>query len=148
MLGVSFALLASTLTLAQHDMQGMSNLGGMQLMTKPENNEVLGKAPQTLTLEFESDVRLVKLALKEAKQGEILIDFRYTPTASKHYSQKLPALAVANFYKVEWAALRASGELVKGSFYFSFGENAKPPSHYMEQMDHQMLIPSPDYRLL
>ncbi len=147
-LSVVFALLGSTLTLAQHDMHGMSNVAGLKLKTMPANDAVLAKAPSSIMLDFESDVRLVKLALKETRQGEILIDFRYTPSAGKHYLQKLPKLAAANYYKVEWAALKAGGDLVKGSFYFSFGEDAKPASHYMEQMDHQMLVPSPDYRLL
>jgi methionine-rich copper-binding protein CopC len=129
-------------------MHGMSNSGDLLDSSMPADDAVLAKAPQSLMLNFSSEVRLVKLALKETKQGEILIDFRYDPTAAMRYMQALPSLAAANYYKVEWAALKASGELVKGSFYFSFGDDAKPPSEYMNDMDHEMMIMAPDYRLL
>jgi len=148
-LSLLLSLLGGSVVLGQHTMPGMSNSGGLQLSTMPADDEVLAKAPQSIMLNFESEVRLVKLALKETKQGEILIDFRYSPAASMHYMQALPALAAADYYKVEWAALDAKGALVKGSFYFSFGSDAKPASSYMEEMDHDMqMIMSPDYRLL
>ena len=142
-----FSLFGSSIALAQHDMHGMSNGGGLLASTMPVDDEVLAKAPQSLMLNFEDDVRLVKLALKETEQGEILIDFRFDPAAGKHFMHSLPQLAAAEYYKVEWAALDSNGELVKGSFYFSFGEGAQPPSTYIEEMDHQMIM-SPDYRLL
>lgn len=129
-------------------MHGMSNSGDLLASSMPADNEVLAKAPQSIMLNFASEVRLVKLALKETKQGEILIDFRYDPSAAMRYMQTLPMLAAADYYKVEWAALKASGELVKGNFYFSFGDDAKPPSEYMNDMDHEMMIMAPDYRLL
>ena len=43
-----------------------------------------------------------------------------------NYAQPLPVLASANYYVVEWAAFDASNTLVKGVFYFSFGDNATP----------------------
>lgn len=147
-LGLLFSFLSSSVVLGQHAMPGMSHQGGLQLSTMPADNEVVAKAPASIMLNFESEVRLVKLALKETQQGEVLIDFRYSPAAGMYYSQPLPVLAAANYYKVEWAVLDASGELIKGSFYFSFGDDAEPPSFYMEGMDHQMQIISPDYRLL
>lgn len=147
-LSLLFSLLGSSMALGQHAMPGMSSQGGLQLSTMPADDEVIAMAPQSIMLNFQSKVRLVKLALKETKQGEILIDFRYNPAAGMHYTQPLPVLAAADYYKVEWAALDASGELVKGSFYFSFGDDAEPPSSYMEGMGHQMQVISPDYRLL
>ncbi|MBL4572536.1 MAG: copper resistance protein CopC [Gammaproteobacteria bacterium] len=148
LLFISFLFLSS-LTLAQpHEMHGISNSGGLLDSNMPADNEVLAKVPQSIMLNFSSEVRLVKLALKETKQGEILIDFRYDPTAAMRYMHTLPRLEAADYYKVEWAALKASGELVKGSFYFSFGDDAKPPSEYLNEMDHEMMIMSPDYRLL
>lgn len=150
LLSISFvlSLLFSPLLSAQHAMHGMSNSGDLLASSMPADNEVLAKAPQTIMLNFASEVRLVKLALKETKQGEILIDFRYDPAAAMRYMQTLPILAKADYYKVEWAALKASGELVKGNFYFSFGDDAKAPSEYMNEMDHEMMIMAPDYRLL
>ena len=147
-LSLLFSLLSSSVVLGQHAMPGMASQDGLQLSTMPADNEVIAKAPLSIMLNFESEVRLVKLALKETKQGEILIDFRYSPVAGMHYTQPLPTLAAADYYKVEWAALDASGKLVKGSFNFSFGDDAQPPSSYMKGMDHEMQITSPDYRLL
>lgn len=148
MIGFMISLLSSSTLLAQHTMPGMSGGTGLHVSTMPADDAVLAKAPESIMLNFQTEVRLVKLALKETRQGEILIDFRYNPTASMHYTQPIPPLAAANYYKVEWAALDRSGKLVKGSFYFSFGENAQSPSSYMEGMDHNMQIISPDYRLL
>lgn len=146
--GFLIALLGSSALLAQHAMPGMSNGEGLRVSTMPADDAVIARAPDSIMLNFESEVRLVKLALKETRQGEILIDFRYNPKAGKHFTQPLPFLAAADYYKVEWAALDRLGKLVKGSFYFSFGEDAQPPSSYMEGMDHNMQIISPDYRLL
>ncbi|MEX0962868.1 MAG: copper resistance protein CopC [Pseudohongiellaceae bacterium] len=146
--GFLCVLLDSSAVLAQGDMHSMTKHGGLHVSTMPANNEVIAMAPQKIILDFDSEVRLVKLALKEKTQGEILINFRFDPTSGRHYTQSLPPLLAADYYKVEWAALDASGKLARGSFYFSFGDNAKPPSSYMGEMDHQMQIISPDYRLL
>ena len=148
LLSALYTVLGSPTLLAQHTMPDMDTGHGLQLSTMPADDQVIANSPQSIMLNFESDVRLVKLALKETKQGEILIDFRYNPVAAKHFEQALPALAAANYYKVEWAALDRVGKLVRGSFYFSFGDDAQPPSSYMEGMDHDMQIISPDYRLL
>ncbi|GJM14099.1 MAG: hypothetical protein DHS20C12_25020 [Pseudohongiella sp.] len=148
-LGFVFSLLLGSSALAQpHMMHGMENSGGLLESNMPMDDAVLAKAPQSLMLNFSDEVRLVKLALKETKQGEILINFRYDPSAAMRYMQALPELAAADYYKVEWAAMRGSGELVRGSFYFSFGEDAKPPSEYLGEMKHEMMIMPPDYRLL
>lgn len=142
------SLFISSLALAQHDMHGSMEDAGLFSASMPEDDEVLAEAPQSVMLHFHANVRLVKLALKETVQGQILTDFRYRPKPAMHYVQELPKLAPANFYKVEWAALDKDGKLFKGSFRFSFGEDAKPPSEYMEGMDHDMQIMSPDFRLL
>lgn len=142
------SVLGASAVYAQHTMPGMAMEEGLKVSTMPADDQVIAKAPQSIMLNFETEVRLVKLALKETKQGEILIDFRYDPTAKMHYKQDIPALAAADYYKVEWAALNAAGKLIRGSFYFSFGTDAQPPSTYMHGMDHDMQIISPDYRLL
>jgi methionine-rich copper-binding protein CopC len=129
-------------------MHDMSDDGGVHGETMPANDEVVAKSPESIMLHFESEVRLLKLALKETRQGEIDIGFRHNPTAGVHFMQSLPMLAPADYYRVEWAVLDAGGQLIKGSFYFSFGDDAKPPSYYLDQMEHPDHIMSPDYRLL
>jgi len=139
--------LSSSLSSAQHETHGMSGSG--HVMTMPDNDEILNSAPESITLLFESDVVLLKLALREPGQGKEPIDigFRYRPGAGVRFIQPLPILPIADYYTVEWAAFDANAGLIKGTFYFSFGDNAHPPSAYRNQMEHRMEVLSPDYRL-
>lgn len=136
----------SPLALAQHEMHNMA--ASVELNSMPANDEVLAAAPESLMLHFGSEMRLVKLALKASEHGFVNINFRYNPASGVHFTQSLPALAAANYYTVEWAAFNSDEELLKGAFYFSFGDNARPPSYYRDQMEHMQHIMSPDYRTL
>ena len=149
LLALSSALFSAA-SFAQHGSHGVINTGEGFVATMPHHDQVMAMAPDSIMLQFESSVRLVKLALKEPSQGKEPIDigFRYREGESKHYTQSLPPLPPANYYVVEWAALDSSGQLVKGTFHFAFGKNAMPPSHHIERMNHPDSVPSPDYRLL
>ena len=142
------ALFLSPLLQAQHAMHGMDSSGELSVATMPANNEVLATAPQSIMLQFESDMRLVKLVVKDSEGEFVDIGFRYRPLAGMHFMQEVPALAEADYYRVEWAVLDADGKLIKGNFHFSFGKDARPPSYYLDQMEHPQHIMSPDYRLL
>ena len=135
---------------AQHDMHAMDAGEAKHVATLPMNDAVLERAPESIRISFESDVRLVKLALKEPSQGKEPMDigFRYRPDAAMHFEQELPLLPAADYYVVEWAAFDENSSLVKGTFYFTFGVDAKPPSFYRNDMEHMQNIISPDYRLL
>ncbi len=135
---------------AQHGAHGMPASGNKQVISMPDNDEVLAVAPESVMLHFQSNVRLVKLVLKEPSQGKEPIDigFRYRDGTGVHFVQPLPVLPDADYYFVEWAAFDANSNLIKGAFYFSFGENARPPSFYLDQMMHMDTFISPDYRLL
>ncbi len=152
---VSFAVLllltvASTASFAQHGSHTMSAEGSALLESMPDNDEVLGVAPKSIMLHFDSAVRLVKLVVKDPSKGKDGLDigFRYQGKTGIHYEHPLPDLKDANYYRVEWAAFDSNETLLKGAFHFSFGENALPPSHYLKQMEHPNQIISPDYRLL
>jgi methionine-rich copper-binding protein CopC len=134
---------------AQHGEHGGSSSGHEHVISVPDNDEVLASAPESIMLHFESPVRLVKLVLKEPSQGKepINIGFSYHPSSGVHYLQALPKLQSANYYRVEWAAFDNSDTLIKGTFHFSFGQGANPPSSFLNQMDHPNSILSPDYRL-
>lgn len=137
----------SPLTLAQHEMHNMA--ASVELNSMPANDEVLAAAPESVMLHFGSEMRLVKLALKAPEHGFVNIDFRYNPKSGVHFTQSLPVLAAANYYTFEWAAFNSDEELLKGSFHFSFGDDARPPSYYrgqMEGMDHDAM--PLDYRTL
>ena len=128
----------------------MPGLGQQPVMSMPADDEVLLVSPQSISLHFDSAVRLVKLVVKDPSKGKDGVDigFRYSNEMRAEFVQPLPALAAANYYRVEWAAFDARQRLIKGQFFFSFGKDAKPPSHFMDQMQHRMNIMSPDYRLL
>ena len=133
---------------AQHAMHGMSEMGEAAVQTMPANNAVLASSPDHLMLQFEDEITLVKLAVKNPAGKLVDIGFRFDPKPAMHYMQMLPELEQIDFYSVEWAILKGDGELVKGTFYFSFGPDARPPSYYLEQMDMPAHMMSPDYRLL
>jgi methionine-rich copper-binding protein CopC len=139
----------SPLSWAQHEIHNMP-ADGTHVQTMPENDAVLASAPASIMLQFESEVQLVNLALREPSQGKEIIDigFRYRLGRSGHFEHPLPVLLDADYYVAEWTIINANGRLMKGAFYFSFGDDAKPPSTYLDQMNHEMQIISPDYRLL
>ena len=142
-------LLISPLSLAQHDMQNMSMTDGVHVVTMPKNDEVLATGPESIMLEFESDVQLVNLALRDPSQGKEIIDigFRYRHGTVRHFMQPLPVLSAADYYVAEWTVFDVNGRLLKGNIYFSFGDDARPPSTYRMEMNHDMQLISPDYRL-
>ena len=143
-------LLISPLALAQHSMHNMQDSGNIKLVSVPGDDEVFVASPESILLHFDTEVLLVKLVLREPSQGKepINIGFRFSPERGVHFLQPLPELAKADYYLVEWAAFDANNTLVKGSFHFSFGADARPPSYYLEQLKHPDHIMSPDYRLL
>lgn len=149
LLFIQLLLLAiwSPLALAQHEMHNMA--ASVELNSMPANDEVLAAAPESMMLHFASEIRLVKLALKASEHGFVNIDFRYNPVPGVHFTQSLPALAAANYYTVEWAAFDSSEELIKGTFHFSFGDDARAPSYYRNQMEGMVHDAMPlDYRTL
>ena len=96
--------------------------------TSPADDATLDVAPNMMTLEFPSPVKLVKLTLHNEQRDWIEINFRYSPSDKKYYHWDLPTLAPAAYYTADWAILSDSDKLVRGSFSFSFGSEAQPPS--------------------
>ena len=135
---------------AQHQGHSMERQGQPHVMSMPANDEVLMLSPEAIRLHFNKAVRLVKLVVKDPAKGKDGLDigFRYSGELSTEFSQPLPLLGKADYYRVEWAAFDARQNLIKGEFYFAFGPDAKPPSYYLDQLQHPLHIMSPDYRLL
>ncbi|MCB1672110.1 MAG: copper resistance protein CopC [Gammaproteobacteria bacterium] len=146
--GLLLALCSGSAVMAQHEMHNMSSAGGLDVTTMPADNAVLGSAPDSVMLHFASEMQLVKLVLKDSTNKFVDIGFRYRPVTGMHYMQNIPELAAADYYTVEWAVLDGDGKLTKGNFHFSFGSDAKPPTFYLDKMEHPQHIMSPDYRLL
>lgn len=96
--------------------------------TRPADDAVLSSAPGQINIKFPSAVRLVKLTLRNEERDWVDISFRYSPLVKQSYVWDLPALVPAVYYTADWAILSDSDRLVRGSFSFSFGSGAKPPS--------------------
>lgn len=94
----------------------------------PLDDAVLITAPSSLGLSFPENVRLVKLALYNENKEWIDINFRYDPRPDSSFAQPIPALQQTSYYTADWAVLAANDLLVRGSFSFSFGAGAEPPS--------------------
>lgn len=110
--------------------QQVADFTGIVSKTKstPLDDAVLKEAPVSLSLDFPQRVRLVKLVLRNSLQDWIDINFRYNPRVGDSFTLPLPDLAAATYYTADWAILAANDQLVRGSFSFSFGPDAKPPS--------------------
>jgi methionine-rich copper-binding protein CopC len=132
---------------AQHVMTINSN-SDVVTETAPVENEVLAEAPADLMMRFSTYVRLVKLSLKAPDNEAVDIGFRYDPDASRVFFWNLPPLPAADYYTVEWAAIDSSNFVARGSFSFSFGPNAKPPSELIPVEEELDPVIVPDFRLI
>lgn len=132
---------------AQHIMTINSN-SDVELESSPVDDEVLESSPKELMLRFSTYVKLVKLTMKNPEEEFVNIGFRYNPDASRVFFLDLPDLAEAAYYTIEWTAIDPSNLVARGSFSFSFGPDAAPPSTLIpveEELDPFM---APDYRLI
>jgi methionine-rich copper-binding protein CopC len=101
-----------------------------QIETLPADDAVLSDAPQQINLQFPMPVRLVKLTLRNQLRDWVDIEFRYNPRPAASYTWRLPELAVADYYIADWAILGENDQLIRGSFSFAFGPEARSPSVY------------------
>lgn len=107
-----------------------SNIIVQQTQTLPADDAVLSDAPEQINLQFPVPVRLVKLTLRNQQRDWVDIEFRYNPRPAANYTWLLPQLAVADYYIADWAILGDNDQLIRGSFSFAFGPDAKSPSIY------------------
>jgi len=122
---------------AQHQGHGGPQFGvsaeeaGIIAETRPLDDAVLMTAPGQVALTFPQAVNLVKLVVYTDSREWVDIDFRYNPATATGFTWPIPELAEASYYSVNWAILDQQERLVKGSFHFSFGPGAEPPSVVM-----------------
>ena len=127
-------LLSQTLAQGPAIIQGSHNQTlhrlAFEAVTYPVNDEVLEVAPEMLSIEFTDVVRLVKFTLRKDSREWIDINFRYRPTKGVRYSLPVFELSDAKYYTAEWAVLDINDQLIRGSFSFAFGPDARAPSYY------------------
>ncbi len=122
------SLLAQTLSSGLHQQAADSTGFAAITATSPPDDSVLSVAPAQISLAFPQRVRLVKLTLRNQVRDWVDISFRYNPQLSQEYAWALPELENAIYYTADWAILGSNEVLVRGSFSFSFGPEAEPPS--------------------
>jgi len=123
-----------------HAVEAPQDTSGMaaKTETRPADDAVLTQAPQVLQLGFPQRVRLVKLTLRTDQQKRIDIRFRYDPTPNQLFIWRLPNLEASAYYVADWAALTPDERLVRGSFGFAFGPDAKAPSVILRQQASEL----------
>ena len=121
-------LAAQSLNPALHQPAADSNGIVAKTKTTPLDDAVLKEVPTFLSLEFPLRVRLVKLTLRNASRDWVDINFRYDPRVQESFTWQLPELAAATYYTADWAILAGNDQLLRGTFSFAFGPDAKPPS--------------------
>ncbi|MCB1650118.1 MAG: copper resistance protein CopC [Pseudomonadales bacterium] len=147
LLTLVLVLSMAPLAQAQHVMVLNSN-SSVELESQPEDDEVLETAPQELMLRFSTYVRLVKLTMKDPEEKLINIGFIYSSDVSRVFFLDLPELPLAPYYTVEWAAIDPENLMARGSFSFSFGPDAAPPSTLIPEEEVLEPVIVPDYRLI
>ena len=83
----------------------------------PADNAMLMEAPQTLSLEFSKNVKIVKLSLENNQGEKIKFGFKPTKEAGTDFSWDLPELAPAN-YSIEMIFIGKDGHKMKDSIRF------------------------------
>lgn len=131
-------VLAQATSPAIYALSGDSAAFAQKTQTQPLDDAVLPVAPAVISLRFPQRVRLVKLTLRNEKRDWVDIDFRYNPRLGDSFALNLPTLEVADYYTADWAVLGTNDQLLRGSFSFSFGVDAKPPS-ILREVDELLL---------
>ena len=127
LLGIFISLNAT----AQHAHEAGPPLLGR---TSPQDDAVLARMPPVVVLSFRSDVRLLKLRLLSAERRHIDIGFSYDPErVDNNFVWKLPALPESSYYIVSWSVVDEDNLLVEGEFNFAVGDEAIPPSEFIEK---------------
>jgi methionine-rich copper-binding protein CopC len=83
----------------------------------PASNAMLMTTPTQLDLEFGSEVRLVKLYLRNSKAEHIKVDFKPSTEANTKFSYAIPTLATGN-YRVDWMIMGGDAHKVTGYYTF------------------------------
>lgn len=84
----------------------------------PADQAILSQAPQSLSLTFSKNVKIVKLTLKNQQGEKIKFGFKPTKQASNQFSWQLPKLTPAN-YTIAMTFLGKDGHKMKDSISFT-----------------------------
>ena len=86
--------------------------------TVPADGSMVTQSPETIALQFNKPVRLMKISVTGDSSGDIQINFAPAGAAASDYQIPVPALAMDS-YQVSWIAMGADGHKMSGSFSFT-----------------------------
>jgi methionine-rich copper-binding protein CopC len=84
----------------------------------PKEGQQLNKPPEDLTLEFDAQVKLVRLQLTDQSGNSIKIDAQPSKDFKAAFRVALPVLETGS-YKVKWLAMGKDAHKLKGDFTFT-----------------------------
>lgn len=87
------------------------------IATTPANEATINESPEQLTLEFNREVRLLKVELIQDDEDAVDIDFKPVMEKGTTFAVNLPELEAAN-YLVTWIAMGGDSHKMKGEFSF------------------------------
>lgn len=86
--------------------------------SEPANEAELTETPQQVTLEFNREVRLVKLAVTDENDETVEIAFKPSRDKNTAFEVVLPTLE-SGAYQVKWMVMSGDSHKMKGEFSFS-----------------------------
>jgi hypothetical protein len=92
------------------------------ITTTPANEAQINESPEQLTLEFNREVRLLKVELIPGGGDAVDIDFKPMMKKDTTFAVVLPELEEAD-YLVTWIAMGGDSHKMKGKFSFSLEHN-------------------------
>ncbi len=107
-----------------------------QLTSSAPGHEAVVVSPEQLVLNFNDDVRMLRLALVHGASHNIEFGFSPSTDAQSMFSYELPDLMLGA-HTVNWTIIGADGHTITGSFNFVVsdgGEEAEVQTH--EQNEH------------
>lgn len=94
------------------------------IASEPANEAELSEAPQQIMLEFNREVRLVKLALLNENEESVELDFKPVMEKKTVIEVVLPELK-PGAYQVKWIAMSGDSHKMKGEFSFTLMASEK-----------------------
>lgn len=86
--------------------------------SEPANEAELNEAPKQVILEFNNEVRLVKLAVTDENDEAVALTFKPVTDKKTVFGVALPELE-SGAYQVKWLAMSGDSHKIKGDFGFS-----------------------------
>ena len=101
----------------------------------PANGAVVNESPEALTLTFNEDVQLLKLALADTDSKLVTTEFKPSSASQLSFSIALPELA-KGAYTVNWTIMGDDGHKVEGNYTFSVDAGAPATAGAVGEQSH------------